>query len=450
MIFALAYGTFCPGPAHMLKPQHPKYSKNTYDQYRNAFPPTYMNMPVMGAWVPVEYRSDDIVVMRRNPYYWKVDEEGHQLPYLDELQYRLSTWADRDVQAVAGTGDFSNLEQPESYVEALKRSADPAAPARLGFGPRSIGYTLFPNLSGNGWGEPDARGQAVRELNRNLDFRKAVTMAIDRQRLGESLVKGPFTAIYPGGIMDVHRLLRQGLDRLLSRSTSRPRRPSSRRPGSRTPTATASSTCRHGGGNVEITLLINGDYATDKSLGEGVVAMMETLGIRVIPNILSGNDRDAAQLVGQVRLAGPPQRPGAGHRGAEHRAARAGRPADRDQPPAPDRRRARPARLREADGRRPQRLRLTDDAAKRKDLIKDFQKTYTENLYGIGLTVYPGALIINKRFSNIPPGTPINMYNWAEDSIIRERVWVAADQQKDYELFPDTLPGEPGGEGPVK
>ena len=131
VIFALAYGTFCPGPAHMLKPQHPKYSKNTYDQYRNAFPPTYMNMPVMGAWVPVEYRSDDIIVMRRNPYYWKVDEEGHQLPYLNELQYRLSTWADRDVQAVAGTGDFSNLEQPESYVEALKRSADPAAPARL-------------------------------------------------------------------------------------------------------------------------------------------------------------------------------------------------------------------------------------------------------------------------------------------------------------------------------
>ena len=47
---------------------------------------------------------------------------------------------------------------------------------------------------------PDARGQAVRELNRNLDFRKAVTYAIDRQHLGDSLVKGPFTAIYPGGL----------------------------------------------------------------------------------------------------------------------------------------------------------------------------------------------------------------------------------------------------------
>ena len=89
----------------------------TYDQYKNGFPPEYLNIPVMGAWVPVEYRPDDIIVLRRNPYYWKVDEAGNQLPYLNELHYKLSTWADRDVQAIAGSGDFSNLEQPENFVE---------------------------------------------------------------------------------------------------------------------------------------------------------------------------------------------------------------------------------------------------------------------------------------------------------------------------------------------
>ena len=82
--------------------------------------------------------------------------------------------------------------------------------------------------------------------------------------------------------------------------------------------------------------------------------------------------------------------------------------------------------------------------------MAEWQKIYTENVYGIGLTEYPGALIINKRFSNIPPGAPIFMYNWAEDNIIRERVWVAADQQSDAELHPDTLPGAPGGDGPVE
>src|SRR6185437_11223350 len=157
-LYTMAYGGFCPLPAHLLKPQHPKYSKNTYDQYTNAFPPNYLNFPVMGAWAPVAYRPDDIVVLRRNPYYWKVDSNGNQLPYLDELQYKLSTWADRDVQAVAGTGDFSNLEQAESFVEGLKRAADPKAPARLAFGARTIGYSLLFNMSGDGWGSPDARG----------------------------------------------------------------------------------------------------------------------------------------------------------------------------------------------------------------------------------------------------------------------------------------------------
>jgi len=41
------------------------------------------------------------------------------------------------------------------------------------------------------------------------------------------------------------------------------------------------------------------------------------------------------------------------------------------------------------------------------------------------------------------------MYNWAEDNIMRERVFVAADAQADHELHPGTLPGAPGSAGPV-
>ena len=171
VLYALAYGTFCPGPSHVMKPQHPKYSDNTYEQYTNAFPPTYMNFPVMGAWVPVEYRPDDIVVMRRNPYYWKVDENGQQLPYLDELQLPA---LDLGRPRRAGGGRHRRLLQPRAAGElrrvAAARGAEESAPARLEFGPRIIGYSLFPNFSANGWGEPDERGQAIRELNRNLEL----------------------------------------------------------------------------------------------------------------------------------------------------------------------------------------------------------------------------------------------------------------------------------------
>ncbi|HEV7346033.1 MAG TPA: ABC transporter substrate-binding protein [Devosia sp.] len=451
-LYAMAYGTFCPGPSHILKAEHPTYNPdNTYEEYKNAFPPEYMNMPVMGAWVPVEYRSDDIIVMRRNPYYWKVDEAGNQLPYLNEMHYRLSTWADRDVQAVAGSGDFSNLEQAESYVEALRRSADDNAPARLQFGARTIGYALRMNLSANGWGEPDERAQAVRELNRELDFRKAISIATDRQRLGESLVRGPFTAIYPGGLyagttyydkdstvyyphdIEAANALLDGLNLIDTDGN-----------GIRNfPEGTA------GGADVEITLLANTDYGTDTNLAEGVIAQMEPLGIRVIANFQSGTARDDMAQAGQFDWHVERQ-------GAEMVSVVQGTSAL-----APTGPRTHPFHREGTDGTLdllPFEQELVDivnefiatsDNAERAELMKEYQRIFTENVYSVGLTQYPGALIVNKRFANIPEGAPIFMFNWAEDNIIRERVYVPADQQQNYELHPETLPGEPGGAGPV-
>ena len=450
-LYTMAYPSFCPGPSHILKPQHPKYSKNTYNQFKNAFPPEYMNMPVMGAWVPVAYRPDDIIVLRRNPYYWKVDEKGQQLPYLNEVHYKLSTWADRDVQAVAGSGDFSNLEQPENFVASLKRAADPNAPARLAFGPRLIGYNLQMNFSANGWGNPDERGQAIRELNRNEVFRQAVTSAIDRKAVGDSLVKGPFTAIYPGGISSGTSFYDRAstvyypfnLEAAKAALASIGLKDTDGDGFLNFPKETL------GGRNVEITLLVNNGYATDKSLAEGLVGQMAKLGLRVVINSLDSNQRDAAHYGGQFdwlvrrnstelssvvqnteQLAPVGPRTSWNHRSPE------GKELD-----------LMPFEKEMADLVR--KFISSQDNAERAELMKQYQKVYTQNLYTIGLTEYPGALIVNKRFSNVPQGTPIFMFNWAEDSIIRERLWVAADKQGKYELFPQQLPGKPGEGGPI-
>jgi peptide/nickel transport system substrate-binding protein len=453
-LYQMAYGTFCPGPSHVLKPEHPKYNPdNTYDEYKNAFPPEFMNWPVLGAWVPVEYRADDIIVLRRNPYYWKVDEAGNQLPYLNEVHYRLSTWADRDVQAAAGTGDYSNLEQPENYIEALRRSAQDDAPARLEFGPRTIGYSLYMNLSANGWGEPDARGQAIRELNRNLDFRKAVTMAIDRQRLGEGLVRGPFTAIYPGGIygasayydkastayfphdLEAAKALLAGIGLVDTDGNGFVNFPADM-PGV-------------AGQDVEVTLLTDGDIVTNRNVSEAVIAMMEPLGIRVIANFMAATQNQAREASGQfdwmvfrngselitvvqntVQLAPTGPRVALAHK--------AGTDGTIDLLPFE-------AEMVEIVNT----FIGSSDPVKRVELMKRYQELYTQNLYGIGLTQYSAALVVNKRFANIPVGAPNFMFNWGEDSIMRERVHVPADRQQPYELHPETLPGAPGSPGPV-
>ncbi len=449
VLFSAAYITFCPGPSHILKPQHPKFSKNSYEQYKNAFPPNYLGMPTLGAWVVVEHRPDDIVVLRRNPYYWKVDEAGNQLPYLNEMHYRLSTWADRDVQAVAGTGDFSNLEQAENYVEALKKAADPASPARLEFGQRTIGYSVYLNMSANGWGNPDERGQAVRELNRDLHFRKAVTSMLDRQRLGQSLVKGPFTYEYPGGIYpgtsfydkEVTVYFPFNVDAAKQELALAGLKDTDGDGVLNFPDG------KGGGKNVEVTLLVNADYQSDKSLAEGVVAMAEQVGLRVIPNILQGNDRNNLRdsgafdwmlyrneaefvtvLQNTERLAPVGPKTNWWHK-------------------SPDGSEVDLLDFEKELVDIVNKFVSSKDPDERVALASRYQKVHTENVYTVGLTVYPGALIVNKRFANVAPGAPIFMYNWAEDNIIRERIYVPADKQQTHELYPGKLPDVPGGKG---
>ena len=442
VLYAMAYGNFCPGPSHVLKPEHPKYGGESYDSFRNAFPPETVGFPVMGAWGVVEYRPDDIVVLRRNPYYWKVDSDGNQLPYLNEMHYRLSTWADRDVQAVAGTGDFSNLEQAENYVESLRRAAEPDSPARLAFGPRTIGYSALPNLSANGWGDPDDRAQAIRDLNRDINFRKAISHALDRQRLGESLVKGPFTTIYPGGLYAGTSFYDADSTVYYPYSVETAQHFFEQ---AGLVDTDGNGFVNHpadvlGGADVQMTLLAQNDYQTDKNLAEGFVAIMEEAGLKVILSLLPGKDYDDARdsgrfdwvifrnttetitvVQGTTALA-----PVGDTTARQHRANDAGEldllPWEQEMVDV----------VNAFIG--------TRDPAERVELMKQYQKLHTENLFSVGLTAYPGALVINKRFANIPAGAPIFMYNWAEDNIIRERVYVPSDAQQDLELHPGTLP----------
>ncbi|MFP3747320.1 ABC transporter substrate-binding protein, partial [Achromobacter sp. SIMBA_011] len=124
-----------------------------------------------------------------------------------------------------------------------------------------------------GWGNPDERGQAIRELNRNEVFRKAVTSAIDRKAIGDSLVKGPFTAIYPGGISSGTSFYDRNstvyypfnLEAAKAALAEIGLKDTDGDGFLNFPRETL------GGRNVEIILLVNNGYTTDKSIAEGLV-----------------------------------------------------------------------------------------------------------------------------------------------------------------------------------
>ncbi len=444
-LYQMAYGKFCPGPAHVLRPQHPRYNpSNSYQDYKLAFPARRMNFPTMGAWVVTAYRPDDILILRRNPYYWKVDAQGRQLPYLDEVQYRLLGWNDRDVQVIAGGSDLANLESPSSFVEAMRGAARPGAGYRVAFGPRTLAYSVLMNLSGKGWGEPDPRGQAVRNLNRTQAFRQAVSLAMDRVALGATQVRGPFVKPYAGGLLASSPFYDAAATRTYAHDVKQ----------ARALLAGIGLVDRDGdgyvnyppevmhGGNVTIILTASPDTITERTLAEGVQLFARDAGLKVVLRFASGPQRDALTASGQfdwvlsrnettelitVVQGASALAPMGPH---THKFHRAGPSGELDLLPYE----TEMVRLTEAFIR-------TDNGAERQRLMSRYQSISTTQVNEVGLIQFPGGVMIDKRFANVPPGTPTIMFNWAEDALMRERLFVPTARQSHYELLPGRLPG---------
>ena len=50
-----------------------------------------IGFPQLGPWVRVEGPEEEVVT-RRNPYYFAVDADGNQLPYLDGRRAVINQW----------------------------------------------------------------------------------------------------------------------------------------------------------------------------------------------------------------------------------------------------------------------------------------------------------------------------------------------------------------------
>jgi peptide/nickel transport system substrate-binding protein len=53
-------------------------------------------MAVLGPFMVSDYKPGSTILLKRNPYYWKTDEQGRKLPYLDSI--RLDIQPNRDVE----------------------------------------------------------------------------------------------------------------------------------------------------------------------------------------------------------------------------------------------------------------------------------------------------------------------------------------------------------------
>jgi peptide/nickel transport system substrate-binding protein len=206
-------------PAHYLEQFHPdfvdeaelqaKVAERGYQTWTElftveAFPHTSGRRPSTAAWVPDGTTvADELFVIKRNPYYFAVDPEGNQLPYIDEV--RFTFFADPqglNLAAIGGEIDMQGRHIIMSNYPVLVENAEKS-------GYRVLTYPTF--------GGSDAvlmlnqtylNNPAIGELMQNKDFRIALSHAIDREAikeltflgLGEARqpVPAPNHPFYPG------------------------------------------------------------------------------------------------------------------------------------------------------------------------------------------------------------------------------------------------------------
>jgi alpha-galactoside transport system substrate-binding protein len=427
-------GNFDVEPAHQLKQFHPKWSdktpKPTYDDFKNALPPDKLPLVTMGPWVITEYKTDELMIMRRNPYYWKVDEDGNQLPYMDEIQYRKGpSGIGRDLCTIAGDCDHMNLENPSTFVEAMTKAQAPDAKYSVSWGPELLGYGVIFNYSlGVGIQQQD-RDTAVRTLFRDLRFRQALSYATDRDGIAQSIMKGPFLRGWAGGLYPGA----PDFDR--ASTVYYPYDP----PSAKALLAEIGLKDTNNDGVLEWTsgpmsgqpvvvqLLASQDAKETQSVAEALVNQWGTVGIKVNMKIIDsqtwtdtysagtwdlevdrGEQAFALPFVNPTIL-GPITKNFRWHlEGNEPRKMMDFEPSLVDII---------------------NKYRATFDPAGRKQLMAQYENIFTKNVYRLGVFIGRYGLGLAKRVKNVPDGTPVFMYQWVEPSILLDTLWTPVDQQ---------------------
>jgi peptide/nickel transport system substrate-binding protein len=172
-------------PMHWAKQYHPKYNTAEKDfKDFNAKVETWTNpeMPTLNSWIVTKYEAGKSKTAERNPYYYAVDTEGNQLPYIDGMDWTQVQDAQVELlQTRQGSIDWVHFHDfTLADISTLKD------------GEASGNYNTLLWDSGSGtammyfWNY-DHTDPKMRKLYRTPEFKQAMSFALDRATIQKSV-----------------------------------------------------------------------------------------------------------------------------------------------------------------------------------------------------------------------------------------------------------------------
>ena len=195
-------------PAHYLKQFHKKYvsedelnKRAKAERFDNwikllAFKFSWQlnpELPVLTAWKTVSPINKPTWILERNPYFWVVDTEGNQLPYIDRIVMTLGENLEViNLRAIAGEYDMQERHIDLGKLPVFLENQE------------KIGYKVY--LDPGAYGADAAlhfnlaydKDPEIAKWFNTTDFRRALSLGVERDQLNETFWLG--TGV-PGSIV---------------------------------------------------------------------------------------------------------------------------------------------------------------------------------------------------------------------------------------------------------
>jgi peptide/nickel transport system substrate-binding protein len=191
---------------HYCSQFHPKYNPNVGDLAKAAnmsdwpslfrarcgdieIPSRWGNVdkPTLDPWVVREAYTGGAtrVVMERNAYFWQVDTNGAQLPYIDRLTFSIS----QDVESLMLDAVSGRLDIQDRHIDSLQNKPTLSQNAAKG------GYRLLELVSASSqqvqiYLNITHKDPKMREMFANKEFRQALSLGVNRKEIIELVYLG--------------------------------------------------------------------------------------------------------------------------------------------------------------------------------------------------------------------------------------------------------------------
>ena len=140
------------------------------------------DLPTINAWLFKSPLSAEMFLMERNPYFWGVDSEGQQLPYVDRITHRLFSTPDVfNMWIVNGEIDFQARHTSFGNYTLYKENE------------KKGDYQVFLGVGAGHWAlniNHTTKNKRLREFFGIRDVRIALSLAVNRAEINDLIFDG--------------------------------------------------------------------------------------------------------------------------------------------------------------------------------------------------------------------------------------------------------------------